>query len=83
MHGNHEEGDGSIAPCTGRMTTTTTATTAGGIGIVPHKASWIIATTVHLIATNLAVVAELGTAVVVTVVAKAEAVGTAAKQMEE
>ncbi len=50
----------------------------GGVGIVPHKVSQIIATTVHMIATTLAVAAELGMAVAV--VAAAEAAGTATEK---
>jgi hypothetical protein len=70
--GDHEDGDKSAAPCTGRMTTTTAPT---AIGIVPRKASWIIATTARPIATNPAVVAKLGAAVAAA--AAAEVAGTA------
>jgi hypothetical protein len=65
------------------MTTTTTATSAGGIKIVLREASWIIATTARLIATDPAVRAELGPAVAAAAAAAAEAAGTAMKKMEE
>jgi hypothetical protein len=51
------------------------AITAGGVGIVPRKASWIIAMTAHLIATKPTVAAELG--MLVAAAAAAEAAGTA------
>ncbi len=81
-HIDHKDGDKSAAPRTGRMTmTTTTTATGGGVRIVPREASWIIATTVHPIATNPVVAAKCGTAVAA--VAAAEAVGTATEKMEE
>jgi hypothetical protein len=61
------------------MTTTTNGTNVGGIGIVPLKLSRIIAMMVRLIATNLAVAAELGTAVVAAAAA-AETAGTATEK---
>ncbi len=82
-HGDHKDSNGSAAPHGKRMTTTTAATAAGGINIVLHKTSRIIATTAHPIATNPAVAAELGMAVAAAVAAAAEAAGTATEKMEE
>ncbi len=64
------------------MTTATAETTAGGIGNVPRKASWIIAMMARPIATNLVVVVEFGMAVAAAAAAKAEAVGTATEKNE-
>jgi hypothetical protein len=82
-HGNCKDSNKTAAPRTRRMTTTCAATVAGGIGIFPRKASQIIATAVHPIATDWAVAAELGTAVAVAAVAAAGVVGTAMEKMEE
>jgi hypothetical protein len=50
----------------------------GGIGIIPHEASWIITTTARLIVTDPVVVAKLRTAVAAA--AAAEAAGTATEK---
>jgi hypothetical protein len=81
VHGNRIDGNKSATSRTGRMTMTATMTATGGIGIVPHKVSLIIATMARLIATDPTVAAKCRMAVAAA--AGAEAAGAATEKNGE